>query len=119
MFSAAWAAGIAQPSKPDPLLDSGPTSPCAQGVDYAEALDANGQAVAPADVEARRVPVPDSIAVPLGRPQRQDRNRGSNPVRRQSPAANPVTLGGDSTYIALDGHKLEPLVNPVPCASVH
>jgi hypothetical protein len=116
-----WAAGITQPSKPDPLLDGGPTDPCAAGVDYADGVDANGRTVAPADVEARKVPLPDSIAVPLGRPQMQTsgRNQTGNPVRQGGTSANPVTLGGDSTYIAIDGRKLEPLVNPTPCAAVH
>ena len=123
-ISAAWAAGITQPSKPDPLLDGGPTTGCAAGADYAEGVDVTGGGVAPADVEARKVPLPDSIAVPIG-PRRAPtqantsapgRNQNGNPVR---PGANPVTLGGDSTYIAIDGRKLEPLVNPVPCASVH
>lgn len=121
-ISAAWAGPITQPAKPDPLLDGGPTTPCAAGADYADGVDANGQAVAPADVEARRVPLPDSIAVPLGRPQMQasGRNQSGNPVRRNpGRSANPVALGGDSTYIAIDGRKLDPLVNPVPCAAVH
>ena len=126
----ALAGFIVQPSKPDPLLDGGPTDPCAAGVDYAQGLDANGQPVVPADVEARPVPVPDAIAIPLAgrRPpvagsqgkglanqsaSRSDRGMGG------PTAGNPVTLGGDSTYISLDGKKLEPLLNPAPCASVH
>jgi hypothetical protein len=120
--SAAWAGdvtgSITRPSKPDPLLDGGPTDPCAARVDYADAVDVNGKAVAPADVEARPVPLPDSIAVPIG--NRPGRNPGRNNTRsRQANGANPVTLGGDSTYIAIDGRKLEPLVNPPPCAPVH
>src|ERR1700722_8357890 len=39
----ALAGSIVQPSKPDPLLDSGPTTPCAAGVDYAAVIDVNGQ----------------------------------------------------------------------------
>ena len=119
--SAAWAGAgsgsITQPSKPDPLLDGGPTDPCAARVDYADGVDANGKAVVPADVEARPVPLPDSIAVPIG--NNRARNQGRNPGRNNARTANPVTLGGDSTYIAIDGRKLEPLVNPPPCAPVH
>jgi hypothetical protein len=125
MGSGAWAGAatgqITGAITPDPLLDSGPTDPCAAGVDYADAVDANGKAVVPADVEARPVPLPDSIAVPLGNnPARNpNRNLGRNGNRYPGRQANPVTLGGDSTYIAIDGRKLEPLVNPAPCASVH
>jgi hypothetical protein len=103
------AATMAQPSKPDPLLDSGPTSACAAAADYAAGTDANGQAVVPADVAAGRVPLPDSVAIPL---TRGPMARGG---RHQHPA-NPQTLGGDSTYVSLDGKKLEPLLNPPPCA---
>jgi len=121
--SAAWAApsisSITQPSKPDPLLDGGPTNLCAAGVDYADGVDANGKAVVPADVEARPVPLPDSIAVPIGnnRGGAPGQNQGRNHAR-PGRSANPVTLGGDSTYIAIDGRKLEPLVNPPPCIPV-
>jgi len=121
--STAWAGAgpgsITQPSKPDPLLDGGPTDPCAARVDYADGVDANGKAVVPADVEARPVPLPDSIAVPIGnnRARAPGLNQGRNNFRRPI-APNPVTLGGDSTYIAIDGRKLEPLVNPPPCAPV-
>ena len=95
------AATMAQPSKPDPLLDGGPTSACAAGADYAAGTDANGQAVVPADVAAGRVPLPDAIAIPLGN------NR--DPARRGR-------SNGDSAYVSLDGKKLEPLLNPAPCA---
>jgi len=81
--------------------------------------DANGKAVVPADVEARPVPLPDSIAVPIGnnRGGAPGQNQGRNHAR-PGRSANPVTLGGDSTYIAIDGRKLEPLVNPPPCTPV-
>jgi hypothetical protein len=88
------------PSKPDPLLDGGPPSGCAAGVDYAAGTDANGNRVVPADVDARPVPVPDSIAVPLAR---------AGPRGRVRPGM------GDSAYVSLDGKKLEPLINPKPC----
>jgi len=100
------AATMTQPSKPDPLLDGGPTSACAAGVDYAAGTDANGQPVAPADVAAGRVPLPDAIAIPLGN------NRGNQRARR----GRPNRQNGDSAYVTLDGQKLEPLLNPRPCA---
>jgi hypothetical protein len=92
----AVAGTIAKPSKPDPLLDGGPTTPCAAGVDYAAGSDANGAPVVPADVGAPRVPVPDAIAIPLAKNSRQSRT-------------------GDSAYVSLDGKKLAPLLNPPPC----
>ena len=101
----AAAGTMAHASKPDPLLD-GPPGPCAglaAGADYAAGADADGNPVAPADVGAAPVPVPDSIAIPLHQgPQR--RGRG-----------NPVTAPGDSPYVTLDGRKLAPLLNPPVC----
>jgi hypothetical protein len=97
----ALAGTMAQPHKSDPLLDGGPTSPCAAGVDYAAGSDVNGNPVPPADVGDTHVPVPDSIAVPLAR---------SGPRGRVRPAR-----GGDSAYLSLDGKRLESLVNPEPC----
>ena len=96
---------ITGPSRPDPLLDSGPTSPCAASVDYAAGTDANGQPVIPADVAAAPVPLPDGIAIPLGN------NRGNQRARRSRSNA----MNGDSAYVSLDGQKLEPLLNPPPC----
>ena len=99
------AATMAGPSKPDPLLDGGPTSPCAAGADYAAGTDANGQAVVAADVAAGRVPLPDAVAIPFGN------GRGNQTARRgRSHGPN-----GDSAYVSLDGKKLEPLLNPAPC----
>jgi hypothetical protein len=97
----AWAGTIARPTPRDPLLDGGDTTACAAGVDYAAGADVTGHPVVPADVGARPVPVPDSIAVPL-----QGGRRGRS---------NPNTLGGDGAYATLDGRKLEPLLNPKPC----
>jgi hypothetical protein len=104
------AATMAQPSKPDPLLDGGPTAPCAAGPDYAAASDVNGNPVAPPDVAARPVPVPDGIAIPPGGNQGQ-----AGHPRRQARPTNPQTLGSTGTYVSLDGKKLEPLLNPPPC----
>ena len=107
----ALAATMAGPSKPDPLLDSGPTAACATGADYAAGIDANGQAVVPADVAADRVPLPDAVASPVGSTRGGNQGRGRHQHR-----PNSQTLGGDSTYVTLDGQKLEPLLNPQPCA---
>jgi hypothetical protein len=90
------AAGVAADSKPDPLLNDGPTTACAAGADYAAGTDVNGHPVTPADVAAGPVPVPGAIAVPLAK-------------NRQGSRA------GDSAYVSLDGKKLEPLLNPPPC----
>jgi len=106
------AATMARPSKPDPLLDGGPTAPCAAGADYAAGTDANGRPVVPADVAAGRVPLPDTVAIPLG--GNGGNNRGGNRGRggyRGRP--NPATP--DGAYVTLDGQKLEPLLNPQPC----
>ena len=87
--------------KPDPLLDSGPTSACAQSPDYAGGADVHGRPVAAADEGAQPVPLPDAIAVPLhGRPSRH----GHMP-----PAS------GDSPYVSIDGKRLDPLINPRLC----
>lgn len=109
LFLAAVQPGLAGtitgPAKPDPLLDSGPTAPCAAAVDYAAGTDANGQPVIPADVASGRVPLPDGIAIPLGN------NRGNQRAGRGRSNA----MNGDSAYVSLDGRKLEPLLNPPPC----
>ena len=96
----AAAGTIAKPHQPDPLLDGGPTSPCAAGTDYAAGTDVQGRRVAPADVGANAVPVPDSIAIPLA----QNGHRG-----RVRPGM------GDSAYVSLDGRRIAPLLNPPPC----
>ncbi len=80
-------------AKPDPILNDGPTTTCAAGVDYSGGADVNGNAVAPADVGAQHVPVPGTVMVPL--------HGGGH--------------GQDSAYAALDGKKLDTLVNPKPC----
>lgn len=92
---------VAKPSRPDPLLDGGPTSACDMGADYVPGMDATGRAVVPANVGAPPVPVPDSIAVPLRNGQGR---RGRNTV-----------AGGDTPYVSLDGKRLAPLLNPPTC----
>ena len=96
----AAAGTIAKPQQPDHLQDGGPTSPCAAGPDYAAGTDARGRNVAPADVGATAVPVPDSIAVPLAQNGHRSRVRPGM---------------GDSAYVSLDGRRLAPLLNPPPC----
>ena len=91
---------LAQPAlaaSPDPLLDAGPTAPCAAGADYSGGADVNGNPVVPADVEAEHVPVPGSVMVPLP---------GNAHGKR---------AGRSSAYVGLDGQKLDALVNPAPC----
>ena len=123
MAGPALAGTITQPSKPDPLLDGGPTDPCAAGADYAAGIDSNGKPVIPADVAAGRVPLPDTVAIPLG----TNRARSSQSVvpgqgRGRGPQTGPIPSDNasdrDSTYVALDGRKLEPLLNPAPCGAV-
>lgn len=101
----AQAATMAGPARPDPLLDGGPTAPCAAQPDYAAGSDVNSHPVPPADIGTGPVPVPDTIAVPL--------HAGRQPQRRGRQAGPAVAT--DSTYVGLDGRRLEPLVNPPPC----
>ena len=82
---------------PDPLLDGGPTAPCAAGVDYSGGADVNDNPVVTADVGAPHVPVPGTVAVPLA---------GN---------AKGTRAGRDSAYVGLDGKTLDALVNPKPC----
>jgi hypothetical protein len=129
LFFAAWpvlAGSIVQPSRPDPLLDGGPITPCAEGVDYAPGIDVHGNYVAPADVAAGPVPLPETVAIPIprtgvragqvsdrGRDRRQQGNRTTNPISPDNASDR------DSAYVAFDGRKLEPLLNPQPCGAVH
>ncbi|HEY1876789.1 MAG TPA: hypothetical protein VGG66_04935 [Rhizomicrobium sp.] len=92
---------VARPAfaaKTDPILDPGPTTPCAAGVDYSGGADVNGNPVVPADEGAASVPVPGTVAVPLA---------GN---------AKGAGAGRNSTYVGLDGKKLDALVNPKPCS---
>jgi hypothetical protein len=106
-----WAAGpafggsITGPSRPDPLLDGGPADPCTQQADLAPGRDVNGRPVAPADVGAAKVPVPDQIAIPVG---------GTHQPGRRN--AGSVSGAANGTYVSLDGKTLAPLLNPPACA---
>lgn len=121
----ALAGSIVHPSKPDPLLDGGPTNPCAAGADYAAGTDVNSGPVAQADVAAGRVPLPDSVAIPIGQGLGAAPGPGHNfgPRRGYRSQAVPDNASSgsnrDSAYVVLDGRKLEPLLNPVPCGAVH
>jgi hypothetical protein len=101
----ACAGTMARPTPRDPLLDGGDTTACAAGADYIAGADASGKPVVPADVGAPKVPVPDSIAVPV-QGSRKQAGRGRS---------NPNALGSEGAYVTLDGRKLEPLLNPKPC----
>jgi hypothetical protein len=95
---------VANRSAPDPLLNPAP-GPCAAlavGPDYAAGTDADGHPVAPADVGAAPVPMPETIAIPL---------HGAGGQRIPSPA----TGASDRPYVTLDGRKLAPLLNPPAC----
>jgi hypothetical protein len=89
---------LAQPVFAAPILDPGPTTPCAAGVDFSGGADVNGNPVVPADAGAAPVPVPGTVAVPLA---------GN---------AKGAGAGRNSTYVGLDGKKLDALVNPKPCS---
>jgi hypothetical protein len=123
LAAVAWAFFGAWPAlaQADPLLDSGPTVACAAGVDFAPGVDVSGNAVVPADTAGRRVPVPDSIAIPISR----NRNAPARPApgsgrdRQSTDNASSNASNRDSAYVALDGRKLEPLLNPPPCNAVH
>jgi hypothetical protein len=97
---------MAKPSKPDPLLDGGPTAPCAAGADYAGGADVNGRPVVPADIASRPVPVPNEIMVPVG---------GTGQARGGRSSVNSATSAGNGAFVGLDGKKLDPLLNPKPC----
>lgn len=88
----------------DSILQSAPPGPCAaalQGPDYVPGVDAAGQPVPRADIGAGQTPIPDQIYVPL--PSRAGRGRGA-----PQPGAN-------APYAAIDGQRLERLINPQPC----
>lgn len=108
--SAALGGPISRPATPDPLLGGGnlldsrpgPCAGLAAGADYVAGTDAVGNPVIPADAGAPPVPVPDGIAIPLGRQQ------------EARPSPNPATgMGG--AFVEMDGRRLAPLLNPPAC----
>jgi hypothetical protein len=62
-------------------------------------VDAEGRAVPRADIGAAPVPVPDTVYVPL-------RGAGRGPAGRGR---------GGPPYAAIDGKRLDPLLNPPAC----
>lgn len=102
----AAAGRITQPGKPDPILDGGDTHPCLAGAELAPGTDVTGQPVVPADAGSPPVPLADQVLVPLGGEQ-PGRGRG----RSRVPTADP----GSGPYVALDGRRLAPLLDPDPC----
>jgi hypothetical protein len=92
-------AAITHPPHPDPLLDGRVDGPCAAalaGPDYAAGVDSEGHPVVPPDVGVPPIAIPDQVVVPL-------------------PGAGRGRRGGESGYAAIDGRRLEPLVNPGRC----
>jgi hypothetical protein len=88
----AFSEGVSARGKPDPLLTDNPSGACAPELDRADVVngtDVDGQAVAPANLASGPIPLRGQIEVPL-------RARGGRP---------PV-------YVAVDGAKLDPLLNP-------
>lgn len=101
---ASEAAGIVHPAPPDPLLDGVPDGPCAALMDgpaYAAGTDSQGHAVVPPDVGTPPVAIPDQVMMPLHAGGGRSHGRGS------------ATANGP--YVAIDGRRLGPLVNPPGC----
>jgi hypothetical protein len=90
----AFAAGIADPSKPDPILTGEADGPCDPGLAQPEltpGTDVEGHQVASADIQTAPVPLQGQILVPLKSGQK-----------------------GNPAYVTVDGKKLGPLLNPKP-----
>ena len=98
----------------DDLLNGAPPPPCQAGADYVAGQDAEGGAVAPADLTKAKVPAPDAAAVPLAR-GRQARNTSRRSRDFDDPGDGAPPVGADSPYVSLDGKMLDPLLNPAPC----
>jgi hypothetical protein len=90
----AFSAGIADRGQPDPILggpilNDAPQGPCDPGTaeaDLTPGTDVDGHPVAPANLDQGRVPVPGQMMVRLK----------------------------SGSYVAVDGSKLDPLLNPKP-----
>lgn len=88
----AFSEGVSARGKPDPLLTDNPSGDCAPELGQADLVngtDVDGKAVAPATLSSGAIPLRGQIEVPL-------RARGG-----RAPA-----------YVAVDGAKLDPLLNP-------
>jgi hypothetical protein len=92
----AFPAAIADRTKPDPILSAPADGPCDPGLDRPDltpGTDVEGHQVAPANLETGPIPLEGQLAVPL-KPRTGQGNR--------------------STYVMVDGKKLDPLLNPKP-----
>ncbi len=90
----AFSAGIADPTKPDPILSGdadGPCDPALARPELTPGTDVEGHQVASADLETGPLPLQGQVMVPL---------KGGN---KNAPA-----------YVTVDGKKLDPLLNPKP-----
>ena len=90
----AFSAGIADRGKPDPILTDeadGPCDPQLGQPDLTPGTDVAGHQVASANIQTGPIPMQGQILVPL--------KSGQN--NRRPPA-----------YVAVDGKKLDPLLNP-------
>jgi hypothetical protein len=76
---------------PDPMLHAQSDQAC--GAAYVAGVDADGDAVIPADMAAAKPPVPPQVVVPLANHRR----------------------GQDGGYVMLDGQQIKPLIDPKPC----
>jgi hypothetical protein len=89
---AAFSEGVAARGNPDSILTDSPAGPCDPELSQAELVpgtDVDGNPVAPADLASGPVPLKGQIEVPL-------KAQGG-----RAPA-----------YVAVDGAKLDPLLNP-------
>ena len=92
----AFSAGIADRGQADPILggpiltgpilNDGPCDPGTAEADLTPGTDVDGHPVAPANLDQGRVPVPSQMMVRLK----------------------------NGSYVAVDGNKLDPLLNPKP-----
>ena len=109
---AAGPEALAAAPLPTPRPDDRPQASCEQalaGPDYVPGVDAEGRPVDRADLGAAPVPLPDGIALPL-------RSPGQNQGRGRGLGRGPAQAGRDAPYVALDGQRLDRLLNPAtPC----
>ena len=94
---AGFSQGIADRGKPDPILTDAADGPCDPALgqpDLTPGTDVAGHQVASADIQTGPIPMQGEILVPLKSGQNR---RGSAPA-----------------YVAVDGKKLDPLLNPKP-----
>jgi len=93
----------------DSVLEGPPPNPCTQGADYVPGVDAAGQPVPRADIGAEHTAIPDQVYVPL--PNRGGRTQG----RGQTGGRAGPQPGETGPYAAIDGKRLDGLINPAPC----